>query len=176
MYALTRKEVFMKTLGIVAGGLVGFVIVLFWWTSTYNSQMRARQEVNSSWSQVQNVSQRRVDVDPSEIRRKFRLSAVGVFFCLLSTIILAAINRVLGGVAGMISGGLFATYIVGWSLFGIFACAIFGFFVGLIIKDLGGSGVSGSSGFLLDSSSDSGSGSYSGGGGDSGGGEATRSY
>jgi LemA protein len=45
--------------------LIVFVLIFAWGGSTYNSFVSAREGVNSAWSQVENVYQRRSDLIPN---------------------------------------------------------------------------------------------------------------
>jgi LemA protein len=56
----------MKALGIVGGVVLAFIAaVALWFVSTYNGLVGQREAVNSAWSQVQNVYQRRADLVPN---------------------------------------------------------------------------------------------------------------
>ena len=56
----------MKALGIVVGAVaVAVLAVAVWFVGTYNSLVGQREAVNSAWSQVQNVYQRRADLVPN---------------------------------------------------------------------------------------------------------------
>src|SRR4051812_32734969 len=56
----------MKALGIVGGVVLAFAAsVVLWYVSTYNGLVGQREAVNASWSQVQNVYQRRADLVPN---------------------------------------------------------------------------------------------------------------
>jgi len=55
----------MKNLGcLIAVGVV-LLILVFWGVGTYNGLVRDREAVDSAWSQVENVYQRRADLIPN---------------------------------------------------------------------------------------------------------------
>ncbi len=55
-----------KTLLIVLGALVAFLVVVgLWAAGTYNHLVSLQQGVNGQWAQVQNVYQRRTDLVPN---------------------------------------------------------------------------------------------------------------
>ena len=53
-----------RTLWVI---LIAIVIVLFWGISKYNGFVKAEEKMTESWSQVQNVYQRRMDLIPNLI-------------------------------------------------------------------------------------------------------------
>jgi LemA protein len=54
-----------KAIGCLAIVAIVVVIGLFWGVSQYNSLVASQESVNSAWSQVQNVYQRRMDLIPN---------------------------------------------------------------------------------------------------------------
>jgi LemA protein len=58
----------MKRMGCVAAGaglLIVALLVIGWGTGIYNGLVRSRESVNTAWSQVENVYQRRLDLIPN---------------------------------------------------------------------------------------------------------------
>ena len=56
----------MKTALIVAGGFLGFILILALWSvGVYNGLISKQEGVNGAWAQVQNVYQRRADLVPN---------------------------------------------------------------------------------------------------------------
>lgn len=54
-----------KAVGCLAIVAVVAVIAVFWGVSQYNDLVKAQEAVNSSWAQVENVYQRRLDLIPN---------------------------------------------------------------------------------------------------------------
>ena len=59
-----KHVILLLVLLVVIGGLVG-VVGLVWGIGVNNSLVRAEQDVNEKWAQVQNVYQRRADLIPN---------------------------------------------------------------------------------------------------------------
>jgi LemA protein len=54
-----------KAIGCLAIAAIVAVIGVFWGVSQYNSLVASQESVNSAWSQVENVYQRRMDLIPN---------------------------------------------------------------------------------------------------------------